>query len=104
MNDKHNMVSYFNNRYWFCVDWNTGENMYRSNQIFIGNVIAADGMLICYSERGELALVQPDSKEFNIVSQTRVTLGTNEHWSHPVIFNNILYLRHGDVLIAYKIT
>jgi outer membrane protein assembly factor BamB len=92
------------NRQWFCIDPETGQNQYQSTAIFKGNIISADGMLICYSERGELALVQPDPEQFNIISQTRVELGSLEHWSHPVIHEGIMYLRHGDALIAYKIT
>ena len=60
-------------------------------------------MFICYSEHGELALVKPDPQKFNIVSQTEVSLGSLEHWSYPVIHKGIMYLRHGDVLIAYKV-
>ena len=93
-----------NNRQWYCIDWETGGNQYQSTAIFKGNIISADGMFICYSEQGELALVKPDPEQFNIVSQTKVSLGSYEHWSHPVIHDGIMYLRHGDVLIVYKIT
>ena len=32
-----------------------------------------------------------------------VTLGTGTHWAHPVINKGVLYIRHGDALMAYKI-
>ena len=60
-------------------------------------------MLYCYSDRGELAIAETSPKGFNVLGQTRVTLGTGQHWSHPVIHEKRLYLRHGNVLIAYKI-
>ena len=32
-----------------------------------------------------------------------VTLGKDEHWAHPAISNGTLYIRHGDVLMAYDV-
>jgi len=90
-------------REWRCVDWETGEETYADKTIGKGVVIYADGMLYCYSDRGELALVEANPKEFKVVSQTKVELGTAQHWAHPVINNGRLFVRHGDVLIVYKI-
>ena len=45
-------------REWRCVDWKTGEEKYASKEIGKGVVIYADGKLYCYSEKGELALVE----------------------------------------------
>ena len=92
-----------NSREWRCVNWETGEETYASKDIAKGVIIAADGMLYCYSDRGELALVMADPKEFKVISQTKVELGTAKHWAHPVINNGGLFVRHGDALIAYKI-
>ena len=77
--------------------------MYASTAIAKGAVIYADGMLYCYGQRGELALVKPDPSGFNIVSQTKVILGSEQHWAHPMIHNGVLYVRHGQALIAYKV-
>jgi outer membrane protein assembly factor BamB len=91
------------NRYWYCIDWKTGETKYKDNQIGTGNVIADDGMLYCYSEKGEMALVRATPEKFDIVSQFKITLGTEQHWAHPVIYKGVLYVRHGNALMAYKI-
>lgn len=90
-------------REWRCVDWKTGEEKYASKEIGKGVVISADGMLYCYSDRGELALVRANPEAFDVVNKTKVELGSGQHWSHPVIYKGLLYLRHGNVLIAYKI-
>ena len=90
-------------REWRCVNWETGKETYAEKTIGKGVTIYADGMLYCYSDRGELALVDANSKNFKVVSQTKVELGTAQHWAHPVINNGRLFVRHGDVLIAYKI-
>ncbi len=92
-----------NAREWRCVDWKTGQEKYASKELAKGVVIAADGMLYCYSERGELALVQASPSAFELVSKTKVELGSDQHWSHPVINNGKLYVRHGNTLIAYKV-
>ena len=91
------------NRYWFCVDWNTGETKYKVRDLAPCNVIYADGMLYCYSERGTMGLVKPDPAKFDMANNFKITLGTDQHWAHTVIHEGVLYIRHGDALMAYKI-
>ena len=90
-------------REWRCINWLSGEESYASGEIGKGVVIAAEGMLYCYSERGELALVKADPNEFKVISKTKVALGSAQHWAHPVINNGRLFVHHGNALIAYKI-
>ena len=91
------------NRYWFCLDWNTGETKYKVRDLAPCSVIYADGMLYCYSDKGTMNLVKPNPDQFELISSFDVTLGTEPHWAHPVIHEGVLYLRHGDALMAYKI-
>ncbi|MDR2681011.1 MAG: PQQ-binding-like beta-propeller repeat protein [Tannerella sp.] len=91
------------NRFWFCVDWKTGELKYKENSLGIGNIISADGMLYCYAEKGDVALANSSPDKFDIVGKFPVTLGTDQHWAHPVIHKGVLYVRHGNTLMAYKI-
>jgi len=92
-------------RYLFCVDWKTGKTMWKVRDLAPCNVIAADGMLYCYSEaeHGVMALVKPNPEKFEMTGKFKVALGTDRHWAHPVIHEGVLYIRHGDVLMAYKI-
>lgn len=90
-------------RQWRCLEWESGKEMYVTDTIAKGAVIYAEGMLYCYSQRGELALVKADPSEFLLVSKTRVTLGSEQHWAHPMIHKGVLYVRHGKALIAYKV-
>ncbi|HOO83956.1 MAG TPA: PQQ-like beta-propeller repeat protein [Prolixibacteraceae bacterium] len=90
-------------RGWYCVDAQSGEQKWSSKTPGNGVVIAADGMLFIYSDRGELVLASASPDAFEIKGQAKVTHGTAQHWAHPVINNGILYLRHGDALVAYKI-
>jgi len=92
-----------NTRDWQCTDWKTGEQKYASQAIAKGNIIYADGMLFCYSEKGELALAPATPLGFNIAGKCKVELGSAQHWAHLVINNGRLFVRHGKSLIAYKI-
>lgn len=85
-----------------CLDWNTG------NQLWTGRIaqavpVLADGMLYLYTGTGELLLVKPDETKLDIVSREKVTLGEEQHWAHPVIYNGVMYVRHGDSLMAYQV-
>jgi outer membrane protein assembly factor BamB len=91
-------------RSWQCIDWKTGERKYSSTEIGQGAVIAANKKLIGYSERGELFLAEANPSGFKVISKTKVKLGTDQHWAHPVINKGFLYVRHGSTLIAYKIS
>ncbi|WP_461643265.1 PQQ-binding-like beta-propeller repeat protein [Labilibaculum euxinus] len=87
---------------WKSVDAETGET--RDTLSFgRGSTIAADGMLYCYNERGQVGLVKVTPESMELVSKFKVTKGTKEHFAQPVINNGVLYIRHGDALLAYDI-
>ncbi|MBW8327030.1 MAG: PQQ-binding-like beta-propeller repeat protein [Prolixibacteraceae bacterium] len=91
-------------RSWQCIDWKTGEQKYSSTEVGKGVTIAANKTLIGYSEKGELFMADANPSAFKVISKTKVTLGSEQHWAHPVVNNGILYVRHGNVMIAYKIS
>ncbi len=89
---------------WCCIDWKTGEKKYETKWETKGSIIYNDGMLYCYDERkGNIALVKATPKEFKIISSFTVPKGKGPHWSHLVIKNGVLYVRHEDALMAYDI-
>jgi len=90
-------------RSWQCLDWNTGEEKYAVTDIAKGTVICADGMLYCYSERGELALVPATPEGFIVSGKTRIMKGSEQHWAYPVIGDGVLYIHHGSSLMAFSI-
>ena len=91
-------------RGWFCYDYETGDEKWNSREIGNGVIIMAGDKFIIYSERGELALVNPNNEKLDVISKTRVELGSAQHWAHPAVHNGILYVRHGTSLIAYKVS
>ncbi|MCL2072320.1 MAG: PQQ-like beta-propeller repeat protein [Marinilabiliaceae bacterium] len=90
-------------KFWFCADWKTGNILYQDKSLPTGVTIAADGMLFCYSDKGDMALVNISPQKFDMISKFKITMGTEQHWAHPVINNGILYVRHGNTLMAYKV-
>lgn len=91
-------------RDWQVISWNTGEMLAQNKELGGGSIIYADGLFYCYTEReGEVALVEASPEKFEVISKFEVPLGTSEHWARLVIHEGILYVRHGDALMAYSI-
>jgi outer membrane protein assembly factor BamB len=89
---------------WICLDWETGKVMYETEWIGKGSITYADGMLYCYEEKqGTVGLAKATPEKFEIISSFKVPMGTEQHWAHPVILDGVLYIRHGDALMAYDI-
>jgi outer membrane protein assembly factor BamB len=94
----------FNKTEWYCLNWDTGEVEYISENLNSGAIIYADGLFYCYTYKGEMALVDATPEKFRVVSAFEVPLGTKQHWAHPVINRGRLYIRHGNALMVYDIS
>ena len=90
-------------RGFYCIDWKTGEIKYKVNNFTPSATVFADGMLYVYGENGTMNLIKPNPEKFELVSSFPITLGTDQHWAHPVIHEGVMYIRHGDALMAYKV-
>jgi outer membrane protein assembly factor BamB len=95
--------SMFRESKWCCIDATNGQVLYSSDKIGDGNIIMADGLFYWYSEKGEMALVSANEASFDVISKFQIQLGSDEHWSHPVIYKGRLYVRHGNALMAYNL-
>lgn len=90
---------------WVCMNWYTGEitwigNFHNSK----GPLIYADDLLYIIDERqGNMALFEASPEEFKVISSFKIKEGNGPYWSRPTIYNRMLLVRHGDVLIAYDI-
>jgi len=89
---------------WCCINFETGEKMWEQKWKCKGSIIANGNMLYLYDEKtGFIGLAKASPEKFEIISSFKVPLGKGPHWSHPVISNGILYIRHMDALMAYSI-
>lgn len=68
-----------------------------------GSLIAADNLLFCYTDNGYVNLIKGIGSKLEVVNKFKIEKGTKEHFSHPVIANGVLYVRHGNALMAYQI-
>lgn len=85
-----------------CVDTSTG-SVIDSLSANKGSLIYADSKFYCYNETGDVKLIKFENNKFTEISKFKVDKGTKEHFSHPVIANGTMYIRHGKSLMAYDI-
>jgi outer membrane protein assembly factor BamB len=95
-------TSGYEKRSFVVVDCSNG-NIVDSLKFDRGAIISADGMLYLYNEKGQVGLAKPAGAKIELVSSFKLTKGTKAHFSHPVICDGILYIRHGKSLLAYDI-
>ncbi|MCR5044912.1 MAG: PQQ-like beta-propeller repeat protein [Bacteroidaceae bacterium] len=92
---------------WAALDIETGKVLYHeawAGGKGRGALIMADGMFYMFDERrGTMGLARVNPEKLDVVSEFRVTDGSGACFSHPTIFDGILYIRHGSALIAYNI-
>jgi len=89
---------------WAGVDINTGETKFTSRDLKPGSLILADNKFYMFSDVGEVALATPSKNGFNIVSKFNIPAeNVKMAFTHPVIHNDILYIRYSNNLWLYKI-
>lgn len=88
-----------------CLELATGEVMWDEKKISQADTVYADGMLYVYEgpRKGVVSLIKPSPEGLDIQGQLQVTAGTDKHWAHPTIAHGLLFIRHGDAVIAYDI-
>jgi len=101
--DGHIYGSFYRKGLWCCINASDGKMLYQADKLGDGNIIMSDGLFYCYSEKGDMALVNANPDSFNVISKFQVPLGTDQHWAHPVIYQGRLYIRHGNALMVYDI-
>ncbi len=89
---------------WVSVDWKTGKTNWEEEWNNKGGIICADGMLYLYDEKsGNVGLAKPNPEKLETISSFVMDEGEGPHWSHPAIYNGMLFIRHGNVLMIYDI-
>jgi outer membrane protein assembly factor BamB len=85
------------------IDINNG-TVIDSLRVFRGPILGADNQLFCYSENGTVSLIKFDGSKMDLSSSFKVEIGTREHLTLPYINKGVMYIRHGDALLAYDIS
>ena len=97
-------AGYKKSKWWFGVDWQTGQTKYELTDLTTGAAIYADGRLYCLDESGTVALLKPGSESLDVVGRFRlVQRRVRDAWAHPVLHDGRLYLRYHDTLWCYDV-
>jgi outer membrane protein assembly factor BamB len=91
-----------------CIEAKTGKVMWQKKQPGGGSaaVLYADGNLYFRYEDNTLALIKADPQNYNLISTFKLPNRpgmSGPGWSHLVIVDGRLYVRHSDVLMVYDI-
>ena len=97
-------AGYNSPKWWFAVDWKTGETKYSLKDFTTGAAIYADNRLYCFDERGRVALLEPTETGFGVRGRFAIdTAKQNDAWTHPAIQDGRLYIRHHNTLYCYNV-
>lgn len=87
-----------------CIDFKTGETLWRDRKGPKGALLYADGRLYLRSEDGPVLLVEPSKTGF--VERGRFEQPDRSSamaWAHPVVANGKLYIRDQGLLLCYDV-
>ena len=93
----------YTTKHFSCVEWKTGNVKKTIKQYAPATVMAADGMIYCYTYKGEMVLIKPNSEGFEIVSKFQTEGKKKDHIAHPVVKAGRLYLRYNNSLWVYNV-
>lgn len=107
-----NLFGYSDKKGWTCLDFDTGEKIWRERkELGKGAIAYAEGRFYCLSEdEGEIVLIAASAKgweehgRFVLEPQTEIRSDRGKVWTHPVIAGGRLYLRDQDLLFSFDVS
>lgn len=104
LDDVMYIAGYRKPKWWFAIDWKTGQTRGELKSLTTGAAIYADGRLYCLAEDGAAALLEP--RPDGLVGKGRFQLvpgKVHDAWAHPVLLDGRLYLRYHDRLWCFGV-
>ena len=86
-----------------CIDLADGKRMWKGGRYGSGQLVLLpeQDLLLVISEEGELALVSASPDQFREVARSRAIEGKT--WNHPVLVRDILLVRNGEEMAAFRL-
>jgi hypothetical protein len=75
-----------------------------SLKVATGSIIYADNKFIVYGNNGSINLIIYEGGKMELGSTFKIKEGTGHHFSHPVLNDGVMYIRHGDAIMAYAVS
>ena len=87
-----------------CLDSKTGKILSHYDQMNYCTFVVADNMLYSYEDKmGRVSLFKMNGNNLELVSSFKITLGKGPRIAHLSIADGLLFIRRGEVLMAYDI-
>lgn len=84
-----------------CIDLTSGERKWRGNRYGGQLLLLSDqNLLLVLSEKGKLALVKAQAKQFEEVASLKAIEGKT--WNHPVVIGDVILIRNTEEMAAFK--
>jgi outer membrane protein assembly factor BamB len=86
-----------------AIDLNDGKRVWKGGRYGDGQLVllADQDLLLVTSEEGELALVRATPEQFTEVARVEGIEGKT--WNHPVVVGDVLLLRNGEEMAAFRL-
>ncbi len=93
----------FNDAILTCLEFATGNVMWRDRSVGKGSVTFADGKLYIQSETNVVGLADATSSGYQEKGRFDIPDKGLPSWAHPVVSDGRLYVRNQDTLLVYDI-
>ena len=84
-----------------CVDFKTGEIVWRDRSVGKGSLTLADGKLFLVGERHVAGLAEATPVGYRERGRFELENHGERSWAHPVVSNGVLYIHNWGELLAY---
>lgn len=90
-----------------CVEFATGEIVWRDRSIGAAGICYADGQLYLHGENGDVALIEADAEEYREVGKftppSAPDRGKSKAWAYPVVADGKLYIFDWGTLWCFDV-